>query len=192
MATGERRNSGNWWRGAFILALVAFEFAREEAVVQANEPTTGNLFSLQSSGELVSAEGEWFRSDAGSPLVRNSTVIQCNRSTNTCTEGSAALSTSPTRSAFESVDEYTNVQFSADAVDYMDDSSVCMIHRVHIDIAQQRVTSTSTRKESTVPFCAKLEANVASELSDSIRHRENAGEWMSGHFLPLLRLIRHG
>lgn len=192
MNTNEKCAPRNWWRMAFFIAVVAFEFAREQAVVQANEPTTGNMYSLQGNGELVAAEGEWFRSDAGSPLIHNATSIQCSKETNSCIEATATLMTSGVRTAYNSVSVYKVTRFTNESVEYTDESSLCAIYRVHMDLAQNRVTSTSVRKEGGDPLCSKMEASVPSELSDSIRHRENAGEWMSGHFLPLLRLIRHG
>jgi len=190
MSAESVKKSRNWWKLAFFAALVAFEFAREEAVVEANEPTNGNLFDFQSNEDSVFVQGQWFRSDSGSPLVPNSTAIQCNRETMLCIEASASVFGNSPRSAYTSISTYAIADFTDTSLDYVDESPICVVQRVHFDLVQKRVTATTEKKETTEKFCTNIEGHMARELSDVLRWHQNDGDWMHGHFLPLLRLIR--
>ncbi|MBB6189315.1 hypothetical protein [Rhodanobacter sp. MP7CTX1] len=191
MVTDSTAKARNWWKFAFFVALVAFEVAREEVIVQAHEPSTGNLFDMQSNGNMVSAEGQWFRSDSGSPLVSNATAIQCEKDTKTCIEAQTTLLNYDVRTAYASISVYDITEFTDTSVTYENDSAICATYRVHIDLAQKRVTASTDLKQTSEKVCAKIEAHIPMELSDSIRRQQSNGPWMEGHFLPLLRLIRH-
>ena len=75
MATSRQRN---WWKIAFFVSLVAFELAREFAVLstssRAYPSVTERVFR---SGEYTNVEGRWLRTDGGEALVPQAIRIDC-------------------------------------------------------------------------------------------------------------------
>ena len=179
----------NWWKLAFLLALLAFEFEREQLVVEQNQPFGGASLTIGRFGHLVSAQGQWIRTDGGPQLVGNSVTIECGIDLQTCTEATVNMIPGA-HNAEIFVDHYATDQFSDSLVAYTDDSSVCAITRTTIDLTQKRVTSTREIKpEATAEACEHIEPRMVSELSDGIK-RIGDDSWEKEHFLPIRSLLR--
>lgn len=176
---------------AFFIAMLAFEVARESAVVAANAPIVGSGVFVSGSAELgyADAKGQWIRSDEGSPIVPTSVAIRCSRDSNTCIEATTTtFGTAKTMST--EIDVFEQPDFTKDAVTYTNDLPTCATYRVRIDFVQERVTATRTRKTSpTDPRCAGMEERITMELKDGFEAIHGA-PWMDGYFLPIFNSLR--
>lgn len=175
----------NWWIVAFLAALLAFEFAREAAVAEANEPIHGGSVVVSVLPELgiVDASGQWIRSDAGSPIVPTSVAIRCTKALGQCIEATTNVID---RTMYTHIDIFDQVAFTDEAVTYVNDEPNCVTYTVRIDAAQKRVTATRERKD---PACDAFEKRVTMELGDGHQqHIQN--RWADDHFLPIFKLIQ--
>lgn len=180
----------NWWIPAFVVMTLAFEVAREWAVVAQSEPISGSSLFVHWSPQTgyATAEGQWIRSDGGSPILPNSVSIRCERDpAPRCIEASSSALGS-TRSMHTTVDIFDNVKFSEDGVTYTNPDPTCATYTVHIDGSQRRVTATRTAKAGAE--CIDLERRVAMELNDGIKAKIDT-RWHENHFLPIASTLRY-
>ncbi|WP_374607275.1 hypothetical protein [Thermomonas sp.] len=180
----------NWWIPAFFAMAIAFEGAREVAVVASNEPMAGsglNFFWIPDAG-YATAEGQWVRSDGGSPIIPNSIAIRCEMApTPRCIEASTNAFGSG-RIVHTNIDVFEDVKFTADGITYTNDNPDCATYSVRLDGKQKRVTATRVAKAGTTA-CLNIEPRVVMELQDGLRARIN-GDWMDDHFLPIVKILR--
>src|SRR5690242_3194636 len=82
----QKRWKINGWKAAFFVALIAFEIAREWAVVATTaEPMLATLATVNDWNGFVTAEGRWTRIDGGERLTPNIVRIECARDSGECT-----------------------------------------------------------------------------------------------------------
>lgn len=180
----------NWWKLGFFIALVAFEFAREIAVLEANEPMGGQMLTMGNYAGLIHAEGQWVRSDGGSSIQPGTVAIDCFREWNTCIEASTVLSDTGIRWASTSLDLYEIEEISDSGLTYVGTASDCALYRVRIDLRQQRVVATRTAKEAATGLvCSALEKRVEMQLVDGVKHQFEDRRWRDNLNLPLLKLL---
>ena len=181
--TARRRN---WWKVGFFVMLIAFEFAREFAVVNAGEgatPAVGKYIS--GYGNVLTATGSWQRSDGGSPIISGTVQIECFRDTNICIE--AQVTSNGKYFHAPSIDIF-RARFSGTSVSYTNDNPDCAKYSVLIDVKTERAIATRDGKENPKnEFCKKLEKRVAMELGSSWDRpwKDPTKE----HFVPLLQLV---
>lgn len=181
----------NWWMIAFFVALLAFEVAREFAVVEANDPLVGDSLRVFGTPDYASAQGQWFRSDGGSPIVPGSVAIVCFKERNSCIEAQTMFLGGGIKWATTDITIFDAVEFTDQAVTYINDLPNCATYRVRIDLAQERVTATRNKKPTaTGEACTNLEDRVAMELGDGPKTAINDTSWMDNHFLPIFVAIR--
>lgn len=173
-----------WWRVGFVVLALAFETVREAAVLGSNEPIYGMAFSLYGDTNFVHAEGQWQRTDGGSPLVSKTTVFECARAWDSCIETNAEVTTYRTLQVY--TDIHDEVHFEEDSIWFANDRSVCATYEVRFDLRQKRVTATRARKS--VANCPNLEERIEMQLSDGSNRFD--GAWTHDHTLPLLRLVQ--
>lgn len=176
----------NWWKAGFFVMLIAFELARELAVVNAAQeavPAVGKYISAY--GNVVTATGSWHRSDGGSPIVAGAAKIECFRETNLCIE--AQVTANDEYFQAPSIDIFP-AKFSGTSVSYTNDNPDCARYSVLIDAKTERAIATRDGKENPKnEFCKKLEKRVAMELGSSWDRPRN--DPTTEHFVPLLRLL---
>jgi hypothetical protein len=176
----------NWWKWAFFAALVAFEGAREVAVIEANEPTRGaTVADVFRFGGFVSAQGQWNRIDDGEGLLPTVVKIQCQAERGECLVvdmllGDSRYVTAPDISQYPAT-------FSADAVSFQDDSPSCVTYNYRIDLKLKKVFAVREKKQKpTEPVlpngCDKLERRIEMTLGNGSIEPVS----LEGHFLPLL------
>ncbi|MXO72076.1 hypothetical protein [Alteraurantiacibacter buctensis] len=183
---GEKLRAGvNWWKYAFFVAIIAFELAREFAVLASSNGAEAirdaDLFHLDG---YIRAEGTWRRSDGGERLLPGTVTIECLPEMGKCIEASVTF-----------VDQYVSTpeidwfdaRFSADAVTYENNRPDCARYLVRLDIPQRRVTAVREKvPNASNPSCAVLEDRIEMELADGLDpNRSSFGE----HNVPLLRAI---
>jgi len=179
----------NWWKLAFFVALIAFEFTREIAVLKAHQPMGGQMFSMGHYGSLIHAEGQWFRSDGGSPLLPGTVSIDCFQEWNTCIESATILDNSGFISANTSTDLYEIERIDETGVTYVGDA-LCATYRARIDLQQKRVFATRTIKDgASGPMCSTLEKRLEMQLGDGLKHLVDDQSWRDSLNVPLLKLL---
>lgn len=175
----------NWWKVGFFVALLAFEVAREAAVVAAVEnPRTYAKAWVFQSGGYTTATGRWKRIDGGEPLVPATVTIECRESARQCIEASVALNDNyigaPAIDLFPAT-------FRPEAVTYENDFPQCAKYTVRIDLGLKKVFAVRERKLSpTNPNCKDLEQRIEMQLADGYDPDEKP---LDGHFLPLFQIL---
>lgn len=177
----------NWWKVAFFVALLAFEAAREIAVLESAvgaEPNTRfTMFNFR--GKYVTAEGSWRRTDGGGKLVPTVTKIVCRKELGECFEATTNMIND---SVFPPDVDFFEAQFGPDAISYTNDNPTCVQYAVRLDLKMEQVLANRKRK-STAGDCANTEALVAMRLGDG----KEAGEYgreIDEHFVPILGLLK--
>lgn len=174
----------NWWKIGFFLALIAFELARETAVLEEAElPRLGVLANVYTSGGWTVAEGKWERLDGGDRLIPVSIRIQCAEALGECTQAAVTVYKnvvdSPTIKTFKA-------NFSPDLITYQD-AGVCATSITRIDLKLKRVFSVREMTKNPNAECAGLERRIESQLADGWRDSDFS---TAGHFVPLVDAIR--
>lgn len=177
----------NWWKLAFFVALIAFELAREVAVLESAtgaEPNTrSTMFNFR--GEHVTAEGSWRRTDGKGKLVPTVTKIVCRKELNECFEATTNMIES---SVFPPDVDFFEAQFGPDSIGYTNDSPTCVRYAVRLDLKMKQVLANRERK-STAGDCANAEPLIAMRLGDGKEEGEYGRE-IDEHFVPLLSLLK--
>lgn len=179
LATPKRRL--NWWKIGFFVALIAFEGAREWAVVQTNanaQPfADGRVFSFQG---YVSAEGTWKRIDGGDPILPGLTTLQCEQDQGRCYEASVRIDQ---RMVWTPDLTWYPATFMPTEVSYINDTPECVRYTVKIDTVLKKVFAVREKKAGAPATCGKFEPRMELQLTSSF------GDFVPptrDHFLPLL------
>ena len=180
------RPKRNWWKVAFFVAIVAFELAREVAVLESAtgaEPNTRfAMFNFR--GEHVTAEGSWRRTDGKGQLVPTVTKIVCRKELNECFE---ATSNIIDNSVFPPDVDFFQAQFGPDSVSYTNDSPTCVQYAVRLDLKMEQVLANRKRK-STAGDCANAEPLITMRLGDG-KESDDYGREINEHFVPIIILL---
>lgn len=177
----------NWWKVAFFVLLILFEFTREIAVLNIAEKATPNAFKdVSAFGDYVTATGTWLRSDGGSPIVPGTVKIECRRNTGECIEVTTSANE---KWFFAPVIDTFPATFTETTVSYVNDNPNCARYAVSIDTKTERVIATRDRKDNPKnEFCKGLEKRIAMELGNS--WDRPAEDPAKNHFVPLLQLVK--
>ena len=186
--------SGNVWMIAFFIMLLLAEFAREWAVIEANEqpaPNASGMFNVYD--DFVEASGEWVRVDAGKPIERQATNIVCTEEYGTCVE---AHSRNYEDSVFPPEITTHKATFTEEVITYQNVDPTCVQSIVTIDKRARSVTSSTYKKTPTyltrrsVPnidaTCAKVENKIVTQLKESQFKWKDPTE---DHFLPIFSIL---
>lgn len=179
--------STNWWKWGCIASLVAFEGAREIAVVGSAAPLpVFVLASVKSYGTLTFARGQWARIDGGEDLIPSVVNLQCDAEKGECIAASQTLSSNSQIPAPE-IEQFP-ATFTVDAISFSDSSSGCADYSYRIDLKLKKVFSVREKKAHPEPLlpgmCDKLEPRIEMTLADSkFATRES---FTKDRFLPIL------
>jgi len=175
----------NWWKVAFFVALLAFEMAREWAVIaSAEEAQPSAVGMVFGSGDYIAARGRWKRIDGGDRLVPSTVTIQCRREMALCIESSVSIND---RYVSAPEVELFTAQFTPDAVTYENDSPECARYSVSIDLKLKKAIAVRERKLSrTNARCVTLEPRIEMQLSDGYDPDDSK---FDEHFVPMMQLI---
>lgn len=187
----------NKWMIAFFVMAIIFEFTRELLVVEANStptPNTSGVVSIAGSGDYVSANGEWIRTDSGEPLERVPTTIECRKRLGACIESSVNVFPDAVMAPRISIHE---ANFTDDAITWTDDFPWCVTYHVRIDLKSQKITAERRKKPlanlsdaktlEIDKLCSAAENLITTELKKS---NYNRSEIEKEHFVPFLRLLK--
>lgn len=180
----------NWWMIGFFVVLLAFEVAREMAVIFANEPARpfGGSYSFYKNEDFFKASGSWIRSGDGSKIIPQTTTIECAPYLGGCI--TATVSSYENRYTNPYIDVFFDAVFRNGGVSYVDASPMCATLYVNIDTTQSRVTATRVKKTGDLPaeICGpEMEDRVTMELGSYPRSH---GFELGDHFVPILRALR--
>lgn len=175
----------NWWKVAFFVALIAFEFAREIAVLASAEgarpSVTSHFFHMEG---FTSAKGSWKRIDGGGSLLPTTVTIECRENTGQCIEASVTMID---QFVYAPELDWFDAQFANDTVSYENDVPDCARYSVRIDMKMEKVFAVRDRKENpTNPNCTKIERRIEMQLGNSSDTWNKSRE---GHFVPLISAI---
>lgn len=178
----------NYWKIMFFIAIIAFEIAREMAVLFAYEPAKPNVYkSVYSVDGYIGAKGTWVRSGNGSPITPNAVTISCIKELSECV---VATVNSFNKSYFAPDIQTFDAKFYPDGASYINDRPLCTTIKVYINTSQERVIASRIRKSGPLPKeeCEdEMESEVNMELSNPpISHLD-----FDGHFVPLLNILRY-
>jgi hypothetical protein len=175
----------NWWIAAFLVALLAFEVAREIAVLESVDTAKpGTSFILYRNNYGVRAQGSWKRIDGGGSLVPGATTIDCDRQSGRCLEANVSMNE---KYVYAPNLEWFTARFASDAVSYENDSPICARYSVRLDLKLQKVFAVRERKENpSNPDCAGLERRIEMQLADGYEVNTNTFE---GHFVPIFSVL---
>ena len=174
----------NWWKIAFFTLLIIFEFSRELAILSIAdhaEPKISARGSVIDGGSVVVATGQWVRIDGGGPLMPGATRIECDQTRLECLEANANLFNGYLAGPY--VDRYI-ATFTAEAINYENESPGCVRYRVRIDLKLTRVFAVRERKEgSGSDVCNYLERRVEMSLGDGYVSRAGL---LADHWVPFI------
>jgi len=181
------RKRRNWWKIGFFVMLIAFELAREVAVIgsdQQAQPNASKLVFTFDNGRYITASGRWKRSDGGDRLQPGTVTIECRRDRGQCVE---AMVNSIDTSYFAPTLDWFDATFTDRGVRYVNDNAACARYEVVIDTVQKRAFATRERKPNPAnPMCKNLEDRIAMELGDGF---EPVSDSLKGHSAPLFQII---
>lgn len=186
MAQGAETNRFNWWKWAFFATLLAFEIARELAVLAADQSASITaLKNITHINGYVSASGRWWRVDGHGALVPGTVTIECRPETAECVEASVMVMNGvmpPTMDVFKA-------KWHETSVSYVNENPDCARYSVRIDWKEDRATATRVRKENPAnPNCKMLEPKLDMELGDGYNSNENTDE-SAKHFVPIIQAM---
>lgn len=175
----------NWWKIGFFVILIAFEFAREGAVLEGSTPPTiAANASVSYSEPYVFARGRWTRVDKDEDLVPSSVYIECNELSGECIEASVAVWDdavgTPQVSRFPA-------KFSNDSVSYQNEFPACVTYSTRIDLKLKKAFAVRQHKEDMPDdLCKGTEERIEMVLGDGWRTKKDP---LEGHFVPLISLV---
>ena len=127
---------------AFLVLLIAFEVAREFAVVAAaTPPKPGVVAAVTQRGENIEATGRWNRLGKGKQEVPTAVTIVCSSSKGTCIEATTNFYDFNNKMVGPPLVEEFPATFSDNQITYLDDTASCYEATVSIDLELERVTS---------------------------------------------------
>lgn len=175
----------NWWKPAFFVVLIAFEIARESAVVSAAAGPVPNTFArIYSSDGFVTAEGTWKRIDGGGELVPSTVSIECRQQTGQCLEATTSIYDDH---VFPPDLSYSRATFAEDSVSYVNDFPSCATYSVRIDLRMKKAFAVREKKANVSnPDCSRLEERIEMQLANG---RDIKKDPLNGHFVPIFRLL---
>ena len=176
----------NWWKIGFFVALVAFEAAREAAVISsATEATPNGSATVFRYGGFVAARGTWKRIDGKGKLSPVTAAVDCRQETSVCIEATTSMSEIY---VYPPEIEIHPATFTADAVTYTNDSPDCARYTVRIDTKLEKAFAVRQRKENPGnPRCKDIEERIEMQLVDGFEFDPSKYD---NHFLPLLRVVK--
>lgn len=186
VAATPARRGRNWWKLAFFVLLVAFELAREFAVLSAAEGaqpnSNGTVFEYNG---YVKAQGSWTRIDGGGAMAPGTVTIECRPEEGRCLEASVMISE---RYVYAPDLDYFDATFSPQAVAYENENPVCARYAVRIDLRLKKVFAVRERKEDAKePQCALLEkGRIEMQLGKGFDPERDP---LEGHFVPLIQIL---
>jgi hypothetical protein len=177
---------GKGWKIAFFVALLAFEVAREWAVIASfQQPTLLVRARVFEWGGFVTAEGRWNRIDGGEALIPVAVRIDCRQDRQECVETTVQIWDgevhAPDVTTFEA-------RFSPDAVAYENNQPGCVRYFVRIDLKLKKVLNVRERKANDDPNCRLIERapRIEMQLGDGWTKVNNP---LEGHFVPVLATV---
>jgi hypothetical protein len=176
----------NWWKLGFFIVLLAFEMAREVAVISASTPAKPISSSLVFGFDgYIKAEGSWKRIDGGEELVPGTLAIECERETGRCIE---AVTMIHDNYVYAPDISFFNATFTRDTVSFENTTAACVNYSVRIDLKMSKAFAVRTRKANPDNInCSKLENRIEMQLADGFEVNDNPAK---GHFVPILSIIR--
>lgn len=181
--TGQR----NWWKLAFFSALVAFEVAREIAVMGVNQSVSiGGSGDVLQFGDYVIAQGAWRRTDKGEHLSPVAISIECSSAAATCTEATATvmnLYLSP-----PDVSTYA-AKFSENEIFYVNNNPACVRYTNKIDLQLNKVFTLREAKNTNEEVCKAIEPRVEMELTAG--YKAGKPDPLEEHFLPVFSAVAY-
>lgn len=176
----------NWWKIGFFVMLFAFEFVREIAVLNINNPPT--IIANATVGQLgpyISARGRWTRLDKDEDLVPSSVSIECNEASKECTEASVMVLDggvgTPNVSRFPA-------KFEQDSVSYQNDTPACVTYSTRIDLKLKKAFSVRDHKKDAQndELCKGTEERIEMVLGDGWKTKKDP---LDDHFVPFMRVL---
>lgn len=176
----------NWWKIGFFVALVAFEAAREAAVISiANDATPNGSASVFRHDGYVAASGTWKRIDGGSKLSPVVVALDCREETGNCIEATTGMSE---RYVYPPDITVHGATFTADAVTFVNEVPDCARYTVRIDTEMKKAFAVRQRKENPTNLrCKDIEDRIEMQLADGF---EFDPAKYDDHFLPLVRVVK--
>lgn len=177
----------NWWKVAFFAMLIAFELAREIAVVEAASTAQANVqLMVWNHGAIgnryINATGSWRRNDGGDKLAPTAVAIHCREEQGECIE---VTSTLMDKYVFAPDMNRYPAQFGPDGVTYLNEDATCARYQVRVDLKLQQVFALRQRK-NIKGDCARIEPRMALQLAAAPAPDAFS---LDGHFVPLIKLI---
>lgn len=181
------RPNRNYWKIAFWVVLLAFEFTREVAVVASDTPARANVsFNIMQFGDFATASGQWQRIDRGEKLLDSAVKIECRKSVGECIEVSV---NGIGDDYFEPYIDRFTAKFDDSGVSYENNSPNCVQYSVRLDFKLKSVLATRQKKTGNIEArCANLEPTIKMQLGDSNDSRPFERPDKK-HFIPLISLI---
>jgi hypothetical protein len=144
----------NWWKLAFFAALLAFEVAREIAVLGVNQRVSiGGSGDVLQFGDYVIAQGTWSRTDKGEHLSPVAISIECSSAAATCREATATVMdrylSPPDVSIYEA-------KFSENEISYVNNNPGCVRYSTKIDLQLNKVFILREAKNTSEEVATKL------------------------------------
>lgn len=181
----------NWWKIGFFLLLIAFEIAREAAVL-ASEDRPKLLVSkaVLGSGDYITAQGRWRRTDGGDPLTPSLTRIDCDRAQGTCRVIEVIIHDDYVWPP--DVDEF-EAQFVADGARYSWEAG-CVRYDVRLDTSTSQATSVRSilppSEQNSASGCQSvLDDRIEMVLSDGTSSELGDFKLPRDQFLPIARFV---
>jgi hypothetical protein len=178
----------NWWKWAFFVALLAFEGAREVAVLSATAlPNfaigTPHIYRT-ADGSFVSADGRWQRTDGGGAMVPTAISIECEREIGSCIMANTKVLDGYI--TMPDIDRH-KAAFTDTGAEFTDDWPICDKLFVRIDAVHNQATAVRSSKHSTDPMCKGHDPEIQLRLGGFEQGEIEA--WRKKHFVPLLEVI---
>ena len=185
VAKRTEKKQRNWWKYAFFVALLAFELAREIAVLASARGAVPNGSAVFSASRgYVTVTGRWRRSDGAREPKPSLVRIECEESTRKCVE---AHVTTHDEFVYAPELDWFEAKFTPEAVTYENDNPDCATYRVRLDFQMERAFSVRERKENPEnPYCKTLEPRLSLEIGDAY---DPAANTFKGHFVPLMSAL---
>jgi hypothetical protein len=175
----------DWWKIGFFAALVAFEFAREFAVIADSEPPNlATIKAITQSGDSVMVEGKWVRNDSGERLAPLLVNIECNRAEGTCTEATTRV-LPPDYVNSPAFDTHP-AKFGPDSIEYQN-NGVCLNYTTRIDLRAEEAYQVRTRTKDNSTLCRNYGPHLNARLANGW---DDIKPPLEGHFVPLLSLTK--
>jgi hypothetical protein len=181
----------NWWKIAFFVLLVVFEFTREFAVLAADTKASPNSFAtIFATDQWAKAQGRWRRIDNGDALVPGAVAIDCDRARATCIEASYAIF-ADTSVMGPDIAVY-DATWAPDAIIYENDFPVCARYVTRIDLKLKKAFQVRDKKDTPdsrkEPHCKNVEQRIEMQLGDGYDSRDSEFNARK-HFVPFTQLL---